>query len=162
MAYGENLPARIKGCLGSSSGRDRPPAAVRTPARGREGSRGGQTAAGKAGAEPPEPAAVSGWRAGGRAQPPGRISADTQRPPLTKALAPSTPGGVHGTTSRGRPLPRGTLMPALRSISRVGLTSACSWSSTPVRHSSSISRSRLSTTAATLSVLSWMLSLAWL
>lgn len=72
----------------------------------------------------------------------------------------TTPGG-QGTWFGG-PLPGRTLMPALRSISRVGLTSACSWSSTPVRHSSSISRSRLSTTAATLSVRSWRLSLAWL
>ncbi|XP_029778615.1 probable phospholipid-transporting ATPase IIB [Suricata suricatta] len=39
-------------------------------------------------------------------------------------------------------------------ISSVGLTPACSRSSTPVTHSSSISRSRLSTTAATLSALS--------
>ena len=74
--------------------------------------------------------------------------------------------GRQGTCGRGclarGPLPACTLMPALRSISRVGLTSACSWSSTPVRHSSSISRSRLSTTAATLSVRSWRLSLAWL
>lgn len=55
-----------------------------------------------------------------------------------------------------------TLIPAFRSISRVGRTSACSWSSTPVRHNSSISLSRLSTTAATFRVRSWMLSLAWL
>lgn len=54
-----------------------------------------------------------------------------------------------------------TLMPALRRISRVGLTSAWSWSSTPVRHSSSISISRLSITVATFRERSWTLSLAW-
>lgn len=52
-------------------------------------------------------------------------------------------------------------MPALRRISRVGLTSAWSWSSTPVRHSSSISISRLSITVATFRERSWTLSLAW-
>ncbi|TNN65263.1 hypothetical protein EYF80_024552 [Liparis tanakae] len=44
---------------------------------------------------------------------------------------------------------------------RVGLTSVWSWSSTPVRHSSSISISRLSITVATFSERSWTLSLAW-
>lgn len=53
------------------------------------------------------------------------------------------------------------MMPALRSISKVGRTSACSWSSTPVRHSSSISISRLSITVATFRDRSWTLSLAW-
>lgn len=55
-----------------------------------------------------------------------------------------------------------TLMPAFLSSSSVGRTSACSWSSTPVRHRSSISLSRLSTTAATFRPRSWMLSFAWL
>lgn len=53
-------------------------------------------------------------------------------------------------------------MPALRRISRVGLTSVWSWSSTPVRHRSSISISRLSITVATFRERSWTLSLAWM
>lgn len=55
-----------------------------------------------------------------------------------------------------------TLIPALRRSSSVGLTSACSWSSTPVRHRSSISLSRLSTAAATFRARSWILNFAWL
>lgn len=54
-----------------------------------------------------------------------------------------------------------TLMPALRSSSSVGLTCACSRSSTPVTHSSCMSRSRLSTAAATFSARSCTLSRAW-
>lgn len=56
---------------------------------------------------------------------------------------------------------RQTLMPAFLSVSSVGRTSACSWSSTPVRHSSSISISRLSMTVATFSERSCTLSFAW-
>ncbi len=55
-----------------------------------------------------------------------------------------------------------TLIPALRRSSSVGQTSACSWSSTPVRHRCSISLARLSTTAATFRVRSWILNFAWL
>lgn len=44
----------------------------------------------------------------------------------------------------------------------MGLTSVWSWSSTPVRHRSSISISRLSITVATFRERSWTLSLAWM
>ena len=54
-----------------------------------------------------------------------------------------------------------TLMPALRSSSRVGLTLSCRRSSTPVRHSSSMSRSSDSTTLCTRALRSCRLSLAW-
>ena len=53
-----------------------------------------------------------------------------------------------------------TFIPAFLSSSRVGLTPSCSLSSTPVRHRSSMSRSILSTTAATFAARSWTLILA--
>lgn len=84
---------------------------------------------------------------------------------------PSVPPWLHylclpspSLISALRPGPRQlhpTLMPAFLRVSSVGLTSACSWSSTPVRHSSSISISRLSITVATLRDRSCTLSLAW-
>lgn len=54
-----------------------------------------------------------------------------------------------------------TLMPALRSISNVGLTLSCSLSSTPVKHNSSMSRSNDSTTLCMRALRSCTLSLAW-
>ena len=54
-----------------------------------------------------------------------------------------------------------TLMPAFRRSSRVGRTDSWRRSSTPVKHRSSISRSRLSITAVILAWRSWMLILAW-
>ena len=58
-------------------------------------------------------------------------------------------------------IPTLTLMPAFRSSSNVGLTLSWRRSSTPVRHSSSMSRSSDSTTLWTRALRSCRLSLAW-